>query len=163
MSKQFCITDISIKHQSFVYTQLNYLTVLFLTIQFSISYLFPPCQTVLFDLQVQPLRIRVGLGVMAMRRYFAFPRITGASSSDCLVSYTGHSLEMESVYSTVSAKGANKTQPKEWKKKKKKKHKKKKNTKKKTKVKLFNFNNFFCRQIKINWILTPNWSNFIYL
>ena len=32
-----CITDDSIKHLSFVYTQLNDLTVLFLTIQFSIS------------------------------------------------------------------------------------------------------------------------------
>ena len=35
-----CITNISIKHWSFVYTQLNEPTVLFLTIQFSISHLF---------------------------------------------------------------------------------------------------------------------------
>ena len=35
-----CITNNSFKHQSFVYTQLNDQTVLFLTIQFSISYLF---------------------------------------------------------------------------------------------------------------------------
>ena len=45
-----CITNNSIKHQSFVYTQLNDQTVLFLTIQFSIivcTYL--KCQTVLFD------------------------------------------------------------------------------------------------------------------
>ena len=32
-----CITDNSIKHQSFVYTQLNDQAVLFLIIQFSIS------------------------------------------------------------------------------------------------------------------------------
>ena len=35
-----CITNNSIKHQSFVYTQLNYQTVLFLAIQFNISHLF---------------------------------------------------------------------------------------------------------------------------
>ncbi len=34
-----CITYNSVKHQSFVYTQLNGQTVLFLTIQFSISHL----------------------------------------------------------------------------------------------------------------------------
>ena len=35
-----CITNNSIKHQSFIYTQLNDQTVLFQTIQFSISLLF---------------------------------------------------------------------------------------------------------------------------
>ena len=35
-----CIINNSIKHQSFVYTQLNDQIVLFLTIQFSISHLF---------------------------------------------------------------------------------------------------------------------------
>ena len=35
-----CVTNNSIKHQSFVYTQLNDQTVQFLTIQFSISHLF---------------------------------------------------------------------------------------------------------------------------
>ena len=35
-----CITNNTIKHQSFVYTQLNDQTVLFLTIQVSISHLF---------------------------------------------------------------------------------------------------------------------------
>ena len=34
-----CITNNSIKHQSFIYTQLNDQTVLFQTIQFSISHL----------------------------------------------------------------------------------------------------------------------------
>ena len=46
-----CITNNSIKHQSFVYTQLNDQAVLFLTILFSISHLLAECkyQTVLFD------------------------------------------------------------------------------------------------------------------
>ena len=37
---KYCIVNNSIKHQSFVYTQLNYQTVLFQTIQFSINHLF---------------------------------------------------------------------------------------------------------------------------
>ena len=37
-----CITNNSIKHQSFVHTQLNDQTVLFQTIQFSISHSFVP-------------------------------------------------------------------------------------------------------------------------
>ena len=52
-----------------------------------------------------PLRDRVDLGAMAIKRYSAFP---AASLSDCLVSYPGHSLgesyssaDMQSVYSTT--------------------------------------------------------------
>ena len=37
-----CITNNSSKHHSFVYTKLNDKIILFLTIQFSISHLFPP-------------------------------------------------------------------------------------------------------------------------
>ena len=47
-----CIINNPIKHQSFVYTQLNDQIVLFLTIQFSISHFVCTqfkCQTVLFD------------------------------------------------------------------------------------------------------------------
>ena len=40
-----------------------------------------------------PLQARVDLGVMAMKGYSAFPKATGTSPSDCLVSYPGHSLE----------------------------------------------------------------------
>ena len=45
-----CILNNSIKHQSFDYIQLNDETVLFQTIQFSLSHLFSEfkCQTVLF-------------------------------------------------------------------------------------------------------------------
>ena len=44
--------------------------------------------------QVLPHQARVDLGAMAMKRYSALPQnsiITGASLSDCLMSYTGHS------------------------------------------------------------------------
>ena len=44
-----CITINSIKYQSFVYTEFNEQTVLFLAIQSSISNLFALSQTVLFD------------------------------------------------------------------------------------------------------------------
>ena len=61
-----CITNYSIKHQSFVYTQLKVKTVLFLTIQFSISHLFAHSlnMKLLFDplmgpYQVLPLQARV--------------------------------------------------------------------------------------------------------
>ena len=54
-----------------------------------------------------PLRARVDLGAMAMKGYSAFPK---APASDCLVSYSGHSLgesypcaEKQSVYSTAPA------------------------------------------------------------
>ena len=56
---------------------------------------------------------RVNLGMMAMKGYSAFakaPTIIGASPSDCLMSYLGHSLEesypsaeMQLVYSAVPA------------------------------------------------------------
>ncbi len=71
----------SIKYQSFVNTQLNDQTVLFLTIQFNRSHLFALslCQTVLFDpliisYQMLPLQVRVDLGAMAMKEYSAFPK-----------------------------------------------------------------------------------------
>ena len=40
MIPSIAMYHLQFKHQSFVYTQLNYQTVLCLTIQFSISYLF---------------------------------------------------------------------------------------------------------------------------
>ena len=113
------ITNNSIKHQSFVYTQLNDQTVLFQTIQFSMSFIYTQFKykTTLFDLQIEPnqvlpLQARVDLGAMAIKGYRQSPSITGASPSDCLVSYPGHSLvgwgsfpsaEMKSVYSIAPA------------------------------------------------------------
>ena len=110
------ITNNSIKHQSFVYTQLNNQKILFSnsSIQFSIGRQFK-CQTVLFELkigpyQVLPLRAKVGLGSNS-NEVFCIPQSysnTEALSTDCLVSYPGHSLrvssnsvKMQSVYSTA--------------------------------------------------------------
>ena len=61
--------------------------------------------------QMLPLQVRIDLGAMVMKGYFPQSfSITGASPSDCLVSYPGHSLresypsaEMQSVYSTAQA------------------------------------------------------------
>ena len=66
-----CITNNSIKHQSFVSVQLNDQTVLLQTIQFAISTRWK-CQPVLFDpwirpYQVLPFRARVDLRAMAMK------------------------------------------------------------------------------------------------
>ena len=75
-----CITNNSIKHQSFVCTQLNGLIVLLLTIQFSILFVCTQfkCQIGLFGpwlghFQVLPFRARVDQGAMAMKRHSAFP------------------------------------------------------------------------------------------
>ena len=109
----------SIKHQSFVYTQLNDPTVLFLTIQFSVSYCLHSVkyQTVLFDPQIRPYQVlppqaRVDQRAMAIKLYVMSSQsasITGASPSDYLMLYPGQSFgwgsystaEMQSVYSTA--------------------------------------------------------------
>ena len=59
--------------------------------------------------QVLPLRVRVDWGVMIMKEFSPFPK-TGASPSDSLILYPGHSLvesypsvEMQSVLSTAPA------------------------------------------------------------
>ena len=77
--------------------QLNDQAVLFLTIQFSLSYLFALILNIKqFDLtyQLLPLQVRVDLGTMAMKGYSTFSKTsnTGASQSDCLMSYLGNSL-----------------------------------------------------------------------
>ena len=76
-----CITNNSVKHQSFVYRLLNDQTVIFQTLRFRISYLFAQfkCQTILFGpwvepYQVLPLRVRMDLGAMAMKGHSAFPK-----------------------------------------------------------------------------------------
>ena len=75
-----CIDNNSIKQHLFVYTQSNDQTVLFLTIQFSMSFICIEFkyQTVLLDpsiglFQVLPLLTKVSPGVIAMKEYFAFP------------------------------------------------------------------------------------------
>ena len=71
---------IQLKHQSFVYTQLNDKTVLFQTVQFSISHLFALCLNVkkflcdpyIGHYQVILLLARVDLGVMTIKGYPTF-------------------------------------------------------------------------------------------
>ena len=62
--------------------------------QFRLTYVH---SLVLFDpktgpYQVLPIQARVNLGAMAMKGCTAFPKLTVDSSSEYLVSYTGHSL-----------------------------------------------------------------------
>ena len=114
------------KHQSFVYTQLNDQTVLFLTIQFSISHL---CAQSLNDEQFY-LTYRIlpgattpgqsGPGSDGNEGVFCIPQsssITWHSQSDWFLSYPGHLLvevvvesypcaQMQSVYSTTLAEWA---------------------------------------------------------
>ena len=97
-----CITNNSIKHQAFVYTQLNDQTVLFQTIQFSICYLSIFSLKVKYlhltqnrgPYQVLSLRFTVDLGAIAMKRYTTFPQITALLEPryQIFVSYLGHSL-----------------------------------------------------------------------
>ena len=95
-----CITNNSIKHQSFVYTQLNDQTVLFITIQFNLS-LLSVYMSNSFIWSID--RTLSGAttsgqsgpgsngneGVLHIHKSYS---ITGASPSNCLMSYTGHSL-----------------------------------------------------------------------
>ena len=111
-----CITNNSIKHQSFVYTQLNVKT-----IQFSISHFFL-CTQFKYQSSIWPIdRTLSGAttpsqsgsesdgneGVLHIPQNSS---ITRASLSDCLVSYPGHSVgesylsaKMQLVYSTAPA------------------------------------------------------------
>ena len=113
-----CITNNLIKHQSFVYTQLNNLTTLFLRIQLSISHLFALYLNVkqfYLNHRWDPIRCNhsrpVNLGVMAMKGYSAFPKapaLLELHHQIVRISYPGHSLgdsypsaEIKSVYSTA--------------------------------------------------------------
>ena len=96
------ISNNSIKHQSFVYTQLNDQTVLFQAIQFIISHLFT------FSLNIKQFYLTHRYdpisgyysdqsgpgsnGNKGVLRILQNSSITGASKSDCLVSYPGHLL-----------------------------------------------------------------------
>ena len=89
----------SIKHQSFVYAQLNDQTVLFQTIQFSMSFVCTQfkCQTVLFDRTLSGATIpgQSGPGSNGTEVVLYLPQsssITGVLPSDCLMSYPGHSF-----------------------------------------------------------------------
>ena len=114
-----CITNDSIKHQSFVDTQLTDQIVLFLTIQFSISYLFAHC--LISNISIRPIdRTRSGAITSGQSRlgsngnegvlHISQSSKTGTSLSDYLISYQRHSLaggvlplsaELQSMYSTA--------------------------------------------------------------
>ena len=92
--------------------QLNVKTVLFQTIQFRISTQLSSIWSIDRTL---PLQTRVDLGMMAMKGYSTLSfSITGASPSDCLVSYPGDvfgesypSAAMQSEYFTAPSDCAN--------------------------------------------------------
>ena len=78
VSSLLCITNNTIKHQSFLYTHFNVKTVLFQIIQFSTNHLLA------FNLNVKqiylthrqdPIRARVNLGAIEMKGYSAFPKL----------------------------------------------------------------------------------------
>ena len=109
--------QLSISH---LFTQLNDQTFLFQTIQFSMNHLFAHSLNVkqfCLTHRLDPIRCyhssQSGPGNNGNEGVLCIPQsssITGASSSDCLVSYIGHSLgesylsvEIQSVYSTASA------------------------------------------------------------
>ena len=114
-----CITNNSIKHQSFVYSQLNDQIFLFLIFQFCMSFVCTQlkCQTILFDswiesFQVLLFRAKVNLGVMAMKRYSTFPKAQALLELHwrlfCVISRTiiGESYpfaKIQLVYSTTPA------------------------------------------------------------
>ena len=81
-----CITNNSIKYQSFVYTQLNDQTVLFQPIQFSISTQFSSIWPVDRTLWSANTPGKSGTGSDGNKGVFSIPRscsITRASPSDC--------------------------------------------------------------------------------
>ena len=94
------MTNNSIKHQSFVYTRLNDQTVLFQTIQFSISHLFVLSlkvkQLFLYRTQSRATTLgHSGPGSYVNEEVLRIPQssdIIGVSPSDYLMSYLGHSL-----------------------------------------------------------------------
>ena len=112
-----CVTYSSIKYQSFVYSELNDQTVLFQTIQFSISHLSAYSLNVKqFYLTHRWIPIRYyGPGSNSNEGVQRIPQsssITEASLSGCLMLYPRHSLgggvpflsaEMQLVYSTAAA------------------------------------------------------------
>ena len=113
-----CITNNSIKHQSFVYTQLNNQTVLFQTIQFSMSFVCTQsiCQSVLFDPWIRRyhsgtewtwnrLQWRDTPHSLKLERYRSLTiRFFNVIARTLVVGGSSYpSAEMQSVYSTAPA------------------------------------------------------------
>ena len=106
-----CITNISAKHQLFVYTQLNDQTFLFLTIQFSISHFL--CTIWLLDRTLSgattPSQSGPGSNGNEGILHISQNSRIGVSPSDGFVPYPDntlgsyHSAEMQSGYYTAPA------------------------------------------------------------
>ena len=106
-----CITNNSIKHQSFVCTQVNDSTTLFLTIQFSINHFWHSVS--MSNSSIWPIDRTLsgattpgqgGPGSNGNDGVLCIPQsssVTRASLSDYLMSYPRHSAEMQSVFSTA--------------------------------------------------------------
>ena len=107
-----CITNNSVKQQLFIYTQLNVKTVIFQTIQFNISTQFSSVWPIEKTVSGATTPVQSGLGRNGNKGVLHIPKsssIAWALPSDCLVTYTGHSLGefyfsagMQSVYSAAS-------------------------------------------------------------
>ena len=116
-----CITNNSIKLQSFVYTQLNNQTVLFLTIQFGMSFVCTQfkCQTCSIwpidrTLSGATTPTWVDLGAMAMKGYSTFPKAkTLPEPRHLTVSYCRHLFGGMS-YSSVEMKPVCSMAPADW-------------------------------------------------
>ena len=81
-------TNNAIKHQTFVYTQLNDKTVLFQTIQFSMSTKLNGSKYCYVSLAVLFLTIQFSISQQSS----VIPSITETLPSDCLVAYPRHML-----------------------------------------------------------------------
>ena len=96
-----CITNNSIKHKSYVYTQLNHPTALFQTSQFSMSHLFSHSLNLSFIWSIDRTLSgattpgQSGPRLDGNEGVLHFPQswnIIGASATGCLMSYSGRLL-----------------------------------------------------------------------
>ena len=91
-----CIINSSIKQQSFIYTQLNVKTVLFLKSQLNINSQFSSIWPIDRTISGATTPGQRGPGNDGNRWVLCIPqsfRFTGAAPLDCLLSYPGHSFE----------------------------------------------------------------------
>ena len=136
--KQFYFKQFSLVQVLFLFTQLNFKTVLFQTIHFIISTQFSSIGPIDRTLSGATTHAKCGPGNDCNEGVLHIPQsssITGTSPSDCLVSFSGHSLvgwgsypstEKKSFYSTDPVAWARKREKeKEWNKKKLKEGRKK--------------------------------------
>ena len=101
-----CITNSIIKHRSFIYTKGNVKTVLFQVIQQSKNTLFSSTWPIDRTLSGATIPGESGPESDGNKGVFRIPQSsgnTGASASDCFVSYIGHSLEESYPFAKVQS------------------------------------------------------------